>query len=85
MMLIAYVLQVRALAEQSKNLDTRLAQLQKMAPQAQMVNTTLAKMSRSLLDLVPTNEEARKIVAEFRIQSNPAGPDAGPATVGASK
>lgn len=79
--LIAYGFQISLLWQQRSALKNRQAQLQKLTPQVQLVNGTLGKLSRELLNLAATNEEARRIVADFRIQSNslPSG-EAAPST-----
>lgn len=53
---------------QRQQLRLAFTQMEKPAQQAQVVNKTLAKMSKELLMLSANSMEARKIVQEFGIQ-----------------
>ncbi|MEO5802755.1 MAG: hypothetical protein ABIR24_04435 [Verrucomicrobiota bacterium] len=58
-----------SLLEQRSRLQTTLADFHKIMPQAVIINKTVENLGRDLLAM--TNQEARQIIADFKIAGNP--------------
>lgn len=61
---------LKTIFEQRSQLKTTQAQIEKIVPQALVINQTIENLGNDLLSM--TNKEARQIVADFKIApSNP--------------
>ena len=56
---------LKTVLQQQTNLQAAHAELQKVVPQALTINQTIENLGRDLLSM--TNQEARQIVADFKI------------------
>lgn len=70
--LILQAMNLKASFDQRTRLKETQAQMEKLVPQANTINQTVENLGRDLLSM--TNQEARQIVADFKITPNPANP-----------
>jgi hypothetical protein len=66
--LVTNFLQLGALFEQKKALETNRAQAEQLLPRAQLVRDKLDSLARDIVALVPTNSNAKLIQEELKIQ-----------------
>ncbi len=75
-LLIVYGLQLRTIITQRSMIKNANAELASVMPQAEALNNTMVAISQDLLSMSPTNQSARQIIADFKIQAvqNPNAP-----------
>jgi hypothetical protein len=61
---------LKGIFEQRSRLESALADQNKVLPQALTINKTVESLGHDLLSM--TNQEARQIIADFKIAGNPA-------------
>ncbi|MDK3160281.1 hypothetical protein QPK87_27525 [Kamptonema cortianum] len=75
-LIVVYGLQFRTIINQRSMIKNANVELSNVMPQAEALNNTMVAISQDLLAMAPTNQSARQIITEFRIQAvqNPNAP-----------
>lgn len=68
-LVVVYGLQLRTILNQRSMIKNANLELTNVMPQAEALNNTMVAISQDLLGMAPTNQTARQIINEFRIQA----------------
>jgi hypothetical protein len=63
---------LKSILQQRSRIQAALVDFNKVLPQARTINQTVENLGHDLLSM--TNQEARQIIADFKIAGNPGNP-----------